>query len=88
MVLYQFEKDEMVIPPASSHFGFVSQSGELLDVKDTPQYHKLGLQQLDEQGKLVLDWIPGQHMQFSFEWFSKHVVAKYLNVTTPPCTEQ
>ena len=88
MVLYQFRNDEMVIPPASSHFGFVAQSGKLLNMEDTPQYHRLGLQQLDAQGKLILDWIPGQHMQFSFEWFSENVVAKYLNVTSPPCTEQ
>jgi len=88
MVLYQFEEDDMVIPRESSHFGFVVESGKLLDMKATPQYHSLGLQQLDEQGKLILDWIPGRHMQFSFEWFSENVVAKFLNVTLSPCTEQ
>jgi len=88
MVLYQFEEDDMVIPRQSSHFGFVGESGKLFDMKQTPQYYSLGLQQLDEQAKLILDWIPGQHMQFSFEWFSENVVAKYLNVTSSPCTEQ
>ncbi len=38
----------------------------------------LGLRALDERGALVMSDCPGDHMQFSDEWFKVNVIDKYL----------
>lgn len=38
----------------------------------------IGLKRLDQAGRLVFEEAPGQHMQFSLDWFGSNVVDRYL----------
>jgi palmitoyl-protein thioesterase len=78
LVLFRFTNDTMVEPPESSHFGVFNGSsivplGEQEDVSQC-----LGLDTLMASNRLEFRFIHGQHMQFSLEWFQKHVVETYL----------
>ena len=38
----------------------------------------IGLQELDERGRVVFDEIPGAHMHFTLQYFEENVVKVYL----------
>jgi palmitoyl-protein thioesterase len=68
-----------VVPRDSAWFSFFD--GErLIPLREQPLYLEdwIGLRSLDEQGRLILDEIPGVHMQFTLQWFTDNVIAKYL----------
>ncbi len=52
----------------------------LLSLQQQPLYTEdwLGLRQLDEAGRLVMQEWPGAHMQFSLEHFEQQVIDKFL----------
>ena len=43
----------------------------------------IGLKRLHEAGGLLLENIPGEHMQFGLKWFKQEVIGKYLAGTEP-----
>jgi len=84
--LFKFDLDTVVIPRASSWFGYYKEgsTSNLLEMRQLPIYIEdwIGLKTLDEAGKLHLLDIPGEdHMQFKLPWFDKNVVSVFLNNT-------
>ena len=49
-------------------------------MRDTDLYKEdwIGLKELDEGGRLVLNSVPGRHMNFSLKWLLKNVIDAYL----------
>lgn len=85
LLLVMFEYDTVVVPRESEWFGFYK-SGSVSDIEtmqDSRLYQDdlIGLKTLDQLGRLKFDKAPGNHMQFTLEWFHKHVTTKYLNNT-------
>lgn len=52
----------------------------MLNMTQTDLYQEdwIGLKQLNQQGRLQFLSIPGNHMQFTLEFFAKNVIAPYL----------
>ncbi len=68
-----------VVPRDSSWFSFYNGT-DLLPLRQQPLYTEdwLGLRELEQSGRLVYADAPGQHMQFTFQWFEEHVINAYL----------
>jgi len=93
LVLVKFLKDTMVVPPDSEWFGFYApgQAATLQAYNQTELYQKdrIGLKQLEQQGKVAFLSVDGNHLQFTTEWFTKEIINKYLKPATycsPKCT--
>uniref|UniRef100_A0A5K3FBD6 Palmitoyl-protein thioesterase 1 n=1 Tax=Mesocestoides corti TaxID=53468 RepID=A0A5K3FBD6_MESCO len=86
LVLVRFLHDTIVIPGASEWFGFYrpGSADTLYDTKESSQYKtdSLGLRTLDKQGRLHLIPLPGNHLQFSDEWFRDVIIKVFLNGRT------
>jgi palmitoyl-protein thioesterase len=80
-VLFAFENDVTVVPKQSAWFGFYD-GWRLVPLRESPLYleDRIGLRELDEGGRLLLESAPGFHMQFTLDWFGRHVVEPYLKV--------
>eukprot|EP01125_Pyxidicula_operculata_P009634 TRINITY_DN3161_c2_g1_i1.p1 TRINITY_DN3161_c2_g1~~TRINITY_DN3161_c2_g1_i1.p1 ORF type:complete len:298 (+),score=47.91 TRINITY_DN3161_c2_g1_i1:119-1012(+) len=81
-VLIMFSQDTVVVPRESAWFGFY-QDGNLNNIipfNMTRLYQQdlIGIKTLDQAGKLKFDSAPGNHMQFSLDWFGAHVIGPYL----------
>jgi palmitoyl-protein thioesterase len=50
-------------------------------MKDTPLYTEdwIGLRTLNEAGKVAVLDCPGDHMQFTLEWFMENIIDAYLS---------
>jgi len=72
--------DEVVIPRESSQFGFYSDgsSSEVVSRFDLPAYSALGLDIMEEEGKVLLLGYPGDHEDLPIDQFANDVVLKYL----------
>lgn len=91
--MFMFEEDTVAVPKESSLFSEVNATtGEVTPLQDRPIYKEdwLGLKQLDEQGKLDFNTVPGQHMHLSkkvlrraFEEYFAPVEDKLSEVTLP-----
>lgn len=81
-VLFMFDNDITVVPKESSHFGYFD-GISLIPLKESLIYKEdwIGLLELDKRGRLVFEHAPGFHMQFTMDWFEKHVLKPYLMVT-------
>jgi len=81
LVLFMFDNDITVVPKESSHFAFFN-GQKLVELIESDLYieDRIGLKELDEDGRLVLAHAPGFHMQFSLDWFFTNVVEPYLLV--------
>jgi len=81
LVLVKFTEDTVVVPRESEWFGFYKDGdiNTILPYNETALYleDRIGLRTLDKNGKLKFDWAPGQHMQFTMEWFTNHVIVPY-----------
>jgi len=82
MVLVKFLNDTMVVPPDSEWFGFYTpgQSVTIQQMNETDLYiqDKIGLQTLNNQGKLQFLSVNGDHLQFTTEWFIDSIIDPYL----------
>lgn len=90
--MFSFEKDEVVVPRDSAVFSDApsvpfeyteEKSSELLNVRETKFYLNeedgLCLRELDGKKRMKIGVVPNaNHMQFSLEWFTEHVIEKYL----------
>ncbi|KAL5241674.1 hypothetical protein ACI65C_009084 [Semiaphis heraclei] len=81
-IMVMFTNDTMVIPKESEWFAFYSpgQDKEIMPLEQTVSYltDRLGLKVLEESGRLHFLSVPGNHLQFSEEWFLNEIVSKYL----------
>mmetsp|Transcript_13712 Transcript_13712/g.20771 ORF Transcript_13712/g.20771 Transcript_13712/m.20771 type:complete len:372 (-) Transcript_13712:35-1150(-) len=89
-VMVKFTNDSMVQPRESSWFGFYAptaaekhvltnmETSELpiQPLRETRLYKEdwLGLKQMDAEGKLTFMESPGDHLQFTTDWFVHHIV--------------
>ena len=82
-VLAKWISDTVIIPPASSHFGFydLGQDNTTLTLQELPLYKEdwLGLRELDRKGKLHFREMEGKHMDFNWTWFTDNIVIPFLN---------
>jgi len=83
-VMVQFLNDTMVQPKESEWFGFYApgQDKEVLTLQETPLYQQdwLGLQEMNDNGKLTFLATIGDHLQFTKEWFIENIIP-FLNNT-------
>uniref|UniRef100_A0A146L3N2 Palmitoyl-protein thioesterase 1 n=1 Tax=Lygus hesperus TaxID=30085 RepID=A0A146L3N2_LYGHE len=81
LVLVKFADDTMVIPKESSWFGFYTpgQGTTITDLQQSSLYieDRLGLQEMDRDGKIDFLTSPGDHLRFTREWFINNIY-KYL----------
>ncbi|XP_026316775.1 palmitoyl-protein thioesterase 1 [Hyposmocoma kahamanoa] len=84
-VMVKFDNDTMVQPVETSWFGFYApgQSIKLQNLQESNIYKKdrLGLKQMDKDGKLVFLHTEGDHLRFTDGWFIKNILQPYLNMT-------
>ena len=68
----------MVVPPESSHFGYYQpgQDQDVVDMRQLPVYadNRIGLREMDEQGKLVMLSTDGDHLQITEDFFAEQIV--------------
>lgn len=83
MVLVEFLQDDMVVPPASSTFGFFKQNSktEIEPMESSRLYldDRIGLRRLADMQALHLIRVPGRHLQYHISWFLDEIASKYLN---------
>ncbi|XP_026480291.1 palmitoyl-protein thioesterase 1-like [Ctenocephalides felis] len=77
-VMVKFNFDTMVQPIASEWFGFYK-SGQDVEIEDLHNSNiyledKLGLKQMDEDGKLYFLDVNGDHLRFTEEWFIENII--------------
>ena len=79
-VMVMFSNDTMVTPRESSWFMFYrpGQDQEVLPLKESPVYERLGLKAMDEKGQLVFHECDGNHLQFPTNWFRSNVIPYLL----------
>ncbi|KRX40271.1 Palmitoyl-protein thioesterase 1 [Trichinella murrelli] len=82
MVLIKFTRDSMVVPPESSWFGFYApgQAVDVIPLKETELYKndRLGLLQMEKDGKLHFLETNGDHLQFTEKYFISEIVNKFI----------
>lgn len=88
MVLIKFEKDTMIIPKETAWFQFYNENKQLVDFKETEVYKKnlLGLKELNEAGKIVMESIDGDHLQFTEKDIEEKVVPYLKNSSAKSIT--
>lgn len=76
MVLVKFTKDTMVLPAESEWFGFFEDGSleKVVPAKKLAVWKNLGLEYLNEQGRLHFLSTVGDHLQFTDEWFVENIV--------------
>lgn len=81
-VMIMFTEDKMVQPKESEWFGFYKpgQSKDLFTLQESELYleDRLGLKQMDTDGKLHFLKAIGDHLQIDVEWFKENVIDKFL----------
>jgi len=82
-IMFQFLNDTVVVPKESEWFGYFADGSlsKKLTLQQMPIYQQdwIGLKILDQAGKLQMLGCPGNHMQFSLDWFNSNVILPYLN---------
>ncbi|XP_044734999.1 palmitoyl-protein thioesterase 1 isoform X2 [Chrysoperla carnea] len=81
-VMVRFENDTTVQPRDTEWFYWYKpgQAVEVQKLQDTYLYEedRLGLKYMDEQKKLVFLETPGDHLQFTDDWFVENIINKYF----------
>ncbi|XP_015595501.1 palmitoyl-protein thioesterase 1 [Cephus cinctus] len=81
-VLVKFENDTMVQPRESEWFGFYKpgQAVELETLQESKLYteDRLGLREMDKDGKIHFLSVNANHLQFTDVWFIENVINQYL----------
>jgi len=81
-VMVKFLRDTTVQPRDSSWFAFYKpgQSAEIVDLQNSTIYieDRLGLQEMDKQGKLHFLSVDGGHLSFSDQFFINEIINKFL----------
>ncbi|CAL8134892.1 unnamed protein product [Orchesella dallaii] len=86
LVLVLFDDDSIVEPKESEWFGYFRPGSdkEIVRLEDSQLYKEdwLGLKAMNEGGKLHFLSSPGDHLQFTKEWFTKNILSPFLNITS------
>lgn len=81
-VLVKFEKDTMVEPVDTEWFGFYTpgQGVDITPLRQSDIYTQdlLGLKEMDKGGRLKFLSSPGDHLQFTIDWFLANILYPYL----------
>uniref|UniRef100_A0A1B6BZS0 Palmitoyl-protein thioesterase 1 n=2 Tax=Clastoptera arizonana TaxID=38151 RepID=A0A1B6BZS0_9HEMI len=81
-VLVKFANDTMVQPRDSEWFGFYTpgQAVNITKLQDSKLFieDRLGLKDLYTQGRLKFLSVPGDHLQFTDDWFRETIVNQFL----------
>lgn len=81
-VLVRFDGDTMVEPKETEWFGFYTpgQSVNITSLHNSALYteDRLGLKQMEREGHLKFLSVPGDHLQFSEDWFREIIIDEYL----------
>ncbi|XP_044765306.1 palmitoyl-protein thioesterase 1 [Coccinella septempunctata] len=81
-VMVKFLNDSIVQPVETEWFGFYKpgQAEIVTDLRSSDLYveDRLGLKQLDGEGKLAFLGIEGNHLEFDWKWFNSTIIEKYL----------
>lgn len=81
LVLIMFTEDNMIDPKESAWFGFYADnSRDLLNFNETTLFNEewLGIQALYTSGKIVFEWIQGEHLQMSYSDLDQKVIPYLL----------
>jgi len=82
LALIKFTEDTMVIPRESEWFGAFKEGAEaeIVPMEQQPLYKEdwIGLQQLNKTNRLDLLACPGDHLQFTLEWFKTNIINRYF----------
>ncbi|KRY42733.1 Palmitoyl-protein thioesterase 1, partial [Trichinella spiralis] len=82
MVLIKFTRDSMVVPPESSWFGFYApgQAVDVIPLQETELYKndRLGLLQMEKDGKLHFLKTDGDHLEFTEKYFISKIMNKFI----------
>jgi palmitoyl-protein thioesterase len=86
MVLVMFEQDTEVIPKESEWFGFYTegQDKDITYMRNTTLYSedRIGLKELDSNGRLQLLGTQGDHLQIDETWFAENIIEPYIKTNT------
>jgi len=81
-VMVKFNQDSMVIPKESQWFGYYvpgqTEVTQTLQESSIYKRDKLGLREMDKQGKLHFIEKEGDHLQFSNQWSVDNILEVYL----------
>jgi len=81
-VMIKFLQDSMVQPKDSEWFGFykIGQSTEIVDLQNSTLYteDRLGLKEMDQQGKLHFLSVDADHLHITDAFFKTEIIDKYL----------
>ncbi|XP_050428727.1 palmitoyl-protein thioesterase 1 [Adelges cooleyi] len=81
-VLVMFTNDTIVIPKETEWFAFYTpgQDIQITPLEESVIYltDRIGLRALQESGRLHFLSVPGNHLQFTEDWFLSEIVDKYL----------
>lgn len=82
IALVKFLQDEMVQPKESEWFGFYNpgQATTVYNMTQSKLYteDRLGLKEMNEAGRIHFLASPGDHLQFTEQWFIDNIVNKFL----------
>eukprot|EP00877_Chromochloris_zofingiensis_P005879 jgi/Chrzof1/1544/Cz10g11240.t1 len=89
LVMFRFSDDTTVVPRDSAWFSFYNGTA-LVPLEEQPLYTEdwIGLKRLHQTGGLVFEEAPGEHMQFTLDWYTKNVIDKYLSGDDPAQKQQ
>jgi palmitoyl-protein thioesterase len=79
-IMVKFNNDTMIKPSESAWFWTFEEEYKLIPLEDQDIYNQdwLGLQILNQQGKLKFLECPGTHMHIADDYFVKEIIQKYL----------
>ncbi|KAF5298993.1 hypothetical protein FQA39_LY11625 [Lamprigera yunnana] len=81
-VMIKFKNDTMVQPIETQWFGFYkpgqSEIVEDLHNSDIYKQDRLGLKQMEQDKKLHFIALPGNHLEFEWNWFVDNIINKFL----------
>merc|ERR1719369_1249581 len=81
-IMIKHLQDTKVEPKESEHFEYYApgQAKEILPLRESPIYteDRIGLKTMDEAGKLHFFSVEGNHLHFTKEWFTEHIIEPFL----------
>lgn len=82
LVLVKYTSEEVVVPAESSWFGYIDANGNAYPMEQTRFYreNRLGLQEMNANGKLIRLLAPGVHNQFDPAWLAQNIIPYLMEV--------
>ena len=74
LVLIGFEKDKMISPKESAEFGIFDKNFNVKYMNETDEYNLLGLKELNDNNKIKIFYLKGEHIDFDYDDVLKYAV--------------